>query len=75
MRVKAKFKVESVKKFTFGEEIEMSAVYEGSTVNTEEDKRFASASPSGNLKFMVTNPDVLGVFGPGEAFYITFDKA
>ncbi len=76
MKVKAKFKVDSVTRHHWpGETIKMSAVYEGATANTREDKSFAEATPSGSLEIVVSNKDVHGFFQPGESHYITFEKA
>lgn len=75
MRVKAKFIVEHVTKFKYGEQVKLVPVYEGATQNTSEDKHFADASPSGSLEIFISNPAVHGHFQPGDAHYITFEKA
>ena len=75
MRVKAKFVVEHVTKYPHGEQVKLVAVYEGATQNQTEDKHFAEASPSGSLEIYISNPEVHGHFQPGDAHYITFEKA
>ncbi len=74
MKVKAKFKVESVKKYTFGEEVELIAIYEGATQNTSEDKHFSEATPDGNIKIFISNAAIFGHFVPGKVHYITFEE-
>jgi hypothetical protein len=76
MRVKAKFKVDSVTKHQWGgETAKLFPVYEGATANTEEDKHFSDATPSGSIELTITNKDVHGHFVPGESHYVTFEKA
>lgn len=50
-----------------GEEITLSAVYsekEGSANQT-----WSKWTPTGNLKFFVTNPEVFGQFRPGQFYF------
>ena len=35
-----------------------------------EDTRFSRATPSGNLEFTLSNPNLLGKFRPGETYYL-----
>jgi hypothetical protein len=39
--------------------------------NNAEHVKFANATPSGEMKFYVDNPDVIGTFKPGRKYYIT----
>jgi hypothetical protein len=49
------------------EVITLHAVYGGLS---EEDRSFAESTPSGQLEITVTNPAVVGMFKPGDEFYI-----
>jgi hypothetical protein len=51
--------------------IRLAAVYDPSG----SDVSFSSATPTGELKFMLNNPEVAGFFKPGDAFYITLERA
>ena len=52
-----------------GESIEMNAVgCEG------ENKTWATATPSGQLKMWVANPECFGFFVPGKAYKITIEE-
>lgn len=42
---------------------------------SDENNTFAKWTPSAELKLTVTNPDLIGKFEPGEAFYVDFTKA
>ena len=70
MNVKAKFVCSSVQSFGPGrpQSIEFTAVYDSST---PENERFTKATPSGQLKMTVDNPDV--AFVPGASYYLTFE--
>ena len=41
----------------------------------EEDKRFAKATPSGELQMLVDNPAALAFFELGQQYYLHFEKA
>ena len=40
-----------------------------------EDNTFARYSPSGELKLMISNPDLAGKIKPGQKFYVDFTEA
>ena len=42
---------------------------------SDEDNSYARWSPSGKLELMIANPALIGVFKPGEKFYLDFTKA
>lgn len=66
MNVRAKFKVESVTKYTWGEVIKMNAVcYDG----TEENASFSKYTPTGSFEMHVTNENLFGHFKPDEEHY------
>jgi hypothetical protein len=68
MNVIAKFKVESVRMFTDNRfEVEMRPVTSGA-----ENATWSKYTPSGLIQMMVTNPDVVGQFVPGENVYVSF---
>lgn len=70
MKVRAKFVVNSVTMYsdTYGK-VEMTAVHDTST---PENGRFTKATPSGKLEMYIDNPSALGVFKPGQKFYLDF---
>lgn len=70
--MRAKLRVTSVKK-TEGEQevLEMTAVVSGS----EEDNTYSKYTPSANLTMVVSNPDLLGKFSPGQKLYVDFTLA
>jgi hypothetical protein len=41
---------------------------------TEENKSFSEYTPSGIVKFMLTNPNCKDEFKPGDTYYITMEK-
>jgi hypothetical protein len=52
-------------------EITMSAVYGTAGENAS----FAEATPSGEIKFILNNPDLQEVFQPGQTYYVDFTPA
>lgn len=69
--MRAKMQIQSVaKQMWAGEVIEMSAVYGGST--NDEDNSFAKTTPSGTIKLTIANKELLGVYQPGDTFYVDF---
>lgn len=52
------------------ERIELSVVQGG----TPEDRVFQAASPGGEVKLEIANPDAMGYFQPGKKYYVTFEE-
>lgn len=52
-------------------EITMSAVCDGS----EENKSFATSTPTGSITFVLNNPALEDEFKPGQAYYLDFTPA
>jgi hypothetical protein len=54
-----------------------STVYLGTQYDPEvpEDQRFATATPSGYMQMLVTNPVVLDQLKVGQVFYVDFSEA
>ena len=48
--------------------VRLGAQYDSSNA---EDVSFAAATPSGELKILVSNPVVIGMFRPGKNYYLT----
>ena len=80
--VRAKFMVTSTKRnyyrgaegkvLDFGTvEIHLTPQYDNSI---EEDRRFAEATPSGEIILHVNNPPAINYLQPGEEFYVDFTK-
>ena len=67
VKARCKFKVRTVVLNTYGEEIELCTEYDE---NDPEDTKFSTATPSGILKFNLSNPNLLDTFKPGQIYYI-----
>jgi hypothetical protein len=67
----AKFRCDSIKKDGYGEEVELSAVMDGS----EENSDFNKATPSANMKMYIDNEKAFGFFKPKKEYYLNFSEA
>lgn len=75
MNVRAKFKVESVTKYAYGgAQLKLSAVT-GGAQESDENKRFWKATPSGAIELNCLNVAAAEQFVPGDEFYVDFVKA
>lgn len=68
MNVISKWKCESVLSNQYGDEITLMPV---SADGIPEHERFHKYTPSGSMKFVVTNPSVVGHYKPGQFYYFT----
>jgi len=69
MNVRAKFKVESVTQYTWGDVIKMNAIeYDG----TDENASFSKFTPSGTFEMSVTNENIVGNYKAGQEYYLDF---
>lgn len=75
MSVIAKFRVSSIEDFGYSRQIKLSAVYEGTLGDNEENKRFTKATPNGTIQMMVDNPYASEQFSVGDEWYVNFEKA
>ena len=76
--MRAKMKIESVERFDTSERLKMRPVCKPGGYpadGSDEDNTFAKFSPSGSLELTITNPNLIGKFNPGEAYYLDFTKA
>jgi len=77
MSILAKFKVNGVtKRVGWGTnpwiyDVKMNPV----TSNSEENKKFFTATPSGEITLSTINEEVAKEMEPGIEFYVTFEKA
>jgi len=70
--MRAKMKVNSVEKFEGNQEaLKLTAVTNGSA----EDNTYSKYTPSASLTMMVSNPELMGKFEPGQTFYVDFTAA
>lgn len=77
-KMRAKFVVSSVEKFTGGEKLKLSAVGRSGSYpadGSDEDNTYAKFTPSASCEIYVANPALLGQFEPGQAFYVDFTPA
>lgn len=70
MTVRAKFYVEEVARTTYGGRVKLRAVSRG-----EDNKKWASATPSGELSMTIRNELAVEFFDVGEEYYLDFTKA
>lgn len=54
------------------EQVQLNAVY-GS--ESDENRSYATATPSAKLDITITNKDAFGAFVPGECYYVDFTPA
>lgn len=71
--MRAKFNVSNVKNESWGEEVELHAVY--SNENNTEDNQFSQATPNGRLTMTISNPAAKGFLQPGKSYYLDFTEA
>lgn len=69
-RVRAKMFVQEIAKTTWGGRLKMQVVTRG-----EDNKQWASATPSGELNLTIRNDLALEVFDVGDEFYVDFTPA
>lgn len=71
--MRAKFVCQSVTLNQYGgEQVQMYPVCQD---ETEENKRFHQASPGGELKLFISNPNLAGAVKPGDTLYVDFHRA
>lgn len=72
MKVKAKFKCDSVLNYEHAQQVEMSPVHS----NDGENADFFKATPWGNLKIGIDkSTPAFGSFVPGKSYYLTLEEA
>lgn len=67
-RLRAKFACLSVQKWVNSEQVKLLAV----TKDSEENKAFWDATPSGQVDMSITNSAAFGSFEPGAEYYLDF---
>ena len=72
MKVKAKFKCESVTRYTGSVEVKMNPVCAD---EVEENQRFHKYTPCGELKMQITNENLFDSFVPGKNYYVDITPA
>jgi hypothetical protein len=71
--VRAKFRLDSITNYAYGGSFfSFNAV---SDDQTEENKRFSQATPSGKLEVWVNNPAAIEKFEVGKSYYLDFTPA
>lgn len=72
MKVKAKFKCESVTNYEQAKEVKLSAVFG----TTEENRQYSKYTPSGHLSIRIDNEtEASNYFEPGKDYILEFSKA
>ncbi|MFZ3005839.1 MAG: hypothetical protein WA047_06660 [Phenylobacterium sp.] len=76
MSTRAKFRCHAVTDFgpNMGKEVTLGVVYAPNGVNPE-DRNFTKATPSGEIKMRIDNPEAAVQFVPGQAYYVEFSPA
>jgi len=73
MSVRAKFQLNSITSYAYGgKQLKFQAVYDTST---EENRRFAKATPSGSMEMVIDNPEAVAQFELGKFYYADFSPA
>jgi len=72
MNVKAKMRVSSVTQYQGYEMLKFECVADDGTL---EGNIFSNQTPNGNASLSLTNPNLIGTFKPGQAFYVYFELA
>lgn len=69
--MRAKMTVEKVTRCRgFTEILTMRAEYDGA--NSPEDNTFAAATPNASIEMTITSQALIGVYSPGQKFYVDF---
>lgn len=69
--MRAKLKIESVTVTSYADTVQFRCQYSDS----QEDNSFAKATPSGDCKLQIDNPNLRGKFKPNQTFYVDFTPA
>jgi len=69
--IRAKFQCQKVKKESYGEVIELQAVYSEEGDN----KSWSEATPSGSVNMVISNEAAQGLFEEGKEYYLDFTPA
>jgi hypothetical protein len=75
--MRAKMKITSINRTEHGEELTMNPVSRSGAYpinGADEDNTYARFTPTGELKLMLTNPELFGKFNPGETYHLDFTK-
>ena len=70
-KVRAKFSCNTI----IENMVELSAVYGTDDKDNEENNQFSEATPYGELKMMISNPDAKDFFQVGKSYYLDFQEA
>ncbi|MBO9598501.1 MAG: hypothetical protein J7559_11885 [Cohnella sp.] len=73
MSVRAKFKVDSIKKFLGGNEVSLKPVYDSN--KESENGRFYSYTPSGSITLSIVPDATADRFEVGKEYYVDFTLA
>lgn len=73
MSVRAKFQLNSITSYAYGgKQLKFQVVYDTST---EENRRFTTATPSGQMEMTIDNPEAVAQFELGKFYYADFSPA
>lgn len=75
MSVRAKFVCSEIEEYGQSRRVSFHAVYEGSLGPNEENRRFTTATPWGELKMTVDNPAAAIQFEKGREYFLDFSEA
>lgn len=75
--MRAKMYIAKIEKYQNGDQIFLTPVSSKpyGPEGESEDNTYARYSPSGELRLMITNPNLVGSFVPGGTFYLDFTPA
>lgn len=77
MKVRAKFKVDSIstEAFQYGKQSTVSLSAVTSDGKSDEDRSFWEATPSGSITIQIANATALQFFEPGKEVFVDFEQA
>ena len=67
MLARGKMKVQEIRSTTFADEVLLRCEYDE---NDPEETRFSAATPTGELKVSISNPNIRGKIQPGQTYYV-----
>lgn len=75
--MRAKFVINSVEHYATGEKVKFIGVSKKTPYDadgSDEDNTYAKFSPMASCEIMIANPQLIGVFKPGDKFYVDFTE-
>lgn len=65
---RCKMRIDTVKLTSYGDEVTLSAQFDGPL--SKEERAFSDATPSADFVLQIANPKLRGQYKPGQEFYV-----